>query len=260
MTAHQLSLSLDGRAAIITGAANGLGLAIAGKFFASGARVLMIDVDPAVSARAKEIDPAGDRTCALVADLSETGAASFVFETATKKLGQVDTLVNNAAWSLHRPLLETTVADFDRLVAINQRAPYFLAAEFLRHVSQLPERPKDSAILNIASVNALAGNANLVAYAGTKGAIVAMTRALAVEMAAQGIRVNCISPSTIDTPAARKVIAEGKITTEGLLGKCLVKQFISPEEIAGLAAYLCSSAAACVTGANWVIDCGYTAH
>lgn len=260
MTERYLSISLDGRAAIITGAANGLGHAIARKFVASGARVLLVDIDPAVSMRAKEFDPAGNRAFGLVTDLVENGAASFVLQAAADKLGHVDALVNNAAWSLHKPMLEMTVADFDRLVAVNQRAPFFLAKEFLRHVSESPEKPKDAAMVNIASVNALAGNANLVAYAGTKGALVAMTRAMAVEMAPMGIRVNCISPSSIDTPAARKVVAEGRTTVDDLLDKCLIKRFISPEEVAGLVAYLCSPAAACVTGADWVIDCGYTAQ
>jgi NAD(P)-dependent dehydrogenase (short-subunit alcohol dehydrogenase family) len=257
---QHLSASLEGQAAIITGAANGLGHAIAREFAASGARLLLVDIDPAVSLRAAEIDPTENRVFALVTDLSETRAAQRILRTGAEKLGHVDIVVNNAAWSLHKPLLEMTTEDFDRLTAINQRAPYFLAQEFLRHVSESRARPKDAAILNIASVNAIAGNANLVAYAGTKGAMIAMTRAMAVEMASQGIRVNCISPSTIDTPAARKVVAEGKITMEELLDKCLVKRFINPEEVAKLAAYLCSSAAACVTGANWVIDCGYTAH
>jgi hypothetical protein len=82
----------------------------------------------------------------------------------------------------------------------------------------------------------------------------------AVEKALLGIRVNRTSPSTIDAPAARKVIAEGKAKMEDLPGKALIKRFINPEKVAKLAAYLCSSAAACVTSANWVVDCGYTAH
>ena len=237
-----------------------MGLAIARRFVASGARVLLVDVNPVVSSRPREIDSSGIGAFGLVKDLTENDAARVILQTAVENMGHVDALINNAAWSLHKPILEMTFADFDRIVAVNQRAPFFLAQEFTRYVSKAPQKPRDPVVISIASVNALAGNANLVAYAGTKGALVAMTRAMAVEMAPLGIRVNCISPSTIDTPAARKVIAEGRLSAEDLFDKFLVKRFITPEEVAGLVAYLCGTGAGCVTGANWIIDGGYLAQ
>jgi NAD(P)-dependent dehydrogenase (short-subunit alcohol dehydrogenase family) len=152
-------------------------------------------------------------------------------------------------------MTEVTTAEFDRLVAINQRAPFFLAQEFVKQLKQ----PNDPAIVNIGSINALRGNPNLVPYAGTKGAIVAMTRAMAVEMADTGIRVNSICPSAIRTHVTQGLIDTGVIVPEELFRKYLIKRFSSVEEIAELVAYLCSDAAHYVTGATWEIDGGYGA-
>jgi NAD(P)-dependent dehydrogenase (short-subunit alcohol dehydrogenase family) len=157
-------------------------------------------------------------------------------------------------------MLEVTVAEFDRVVGANQRAPFFLAQEFLRHISRADVRPRDPAIVNIASVNALVGNANLVPYAGTKGALIAMTRAMAVEMQDLHIRINSISPAAVRTFVTENLIASGVIDPPKLLANYLVKRFASCEEIAELVAYLCSESATYVNGANWVIDGGYTAQ
>jgi NAD(P)-dependent dehydrogenase (short-subunit alcohol dehydrogenase family) len=245
---------------VVTGAANGLGLAIARRLCAGGARVLLVDSDKTVLSRVGEKDLPGARTFAVVKDLSEPDAASFVFDEVSKTLGLADILINNAAWSFHKPMLEVTVAEFDRLVGVNQRAPFFLAQQFLRHISQAAVRPRDPVIINIASVNALVGNPGLAPYAGTKGALVAMTRAMAVEMQEFKVRVNSISPAAVETFVTKNLIASGVIVPSKLLENYLVKRFASCEEIAELIAYLCSEAATFVNGANWVIDGGYVAQ
>ena len=222
--------------------------------------MLIVDSDKTVLSRVGEKDLPAARTFAVVKDLSEPDAAPFVFDQVDKTLGLADTLINNAAWSFHKPMLEVTVAEFDRVVGVNQRAPFFLAQEFLRRISQAAVRPRDPAIVNIASVNALAGNPNLAPYAGTKGALVAMTRAMAVEMQEFNVRVNSISPAAIETFVTKNLIASGVIVPSKLLEDYLVKRFASCEEIAELVAYLCSEAATYVNGANWVIDGGYLAQ
>jgi meso-butanediol dehydrogenase/(S,S)-butanediol dehydrogenase/diacetyl reductase len=220
----------------------------------------MVDSDKTVLSRVGEKDLPTARTFAIVKDLSEPDAASVVFEEVLETLGLADTLINNAAWSFHKPMLEVTVAEFDRVVSVNQRAPFFLAQEFLRHISRADVRPRDPAIINIASVNALAGNPGLAPYAGTKGALVAMTRAMAVEMQEFNIRVNAISPAAVETSVTKNLIASGVIDPPKLLADYLVKRFASCEEVAELVAYLCSEAATYVNGANWVIDGGYLAQ
>lgn len=170
------------RRAVITGAANGLGLAIAKRLSGDGALVLLVDSDSTVSSRVTENGFTAERTFALVKDLSEADAAQAVFERSASTIGLVDTLINNAAWSFHKAMSEVTVPEFDRVVSINQRAPFFLAQAMLKQISEAKARPHDPVIINVGSVNALVGNPNLVAYAGTKGALTTMTRAMAVEM------------------------------------------------------------------------------
>lgn len=248
------------RRAVVTGAANGLGLAIARRLLADGAEVLLVDSDTTVLARIKETDFASGKAFAVVKDLAEPDVGTAVFNTVARTLGVADILVNNAAWSFHKPILEVTREEFDRVVAVNQRAPFFLAQEFLRRISETAKEPDDPVIINIASVNALAGNPNLVPYAGTKGALAAMTRAMAVEMKEFGVRVNTISPAAVETYVTKNLIATGVIDPPKLFEKYLIQRFASCEEIAGLVAYLCSDSATYVNGANWIIDGGYLAQ
>ena len=248
------------RSAIVTGAAHGLGLAIARRFSVDGAKVLLVDCDSVVASRVREKEFAGDKTFALVKDLSDPDAASVVFEEAVRTLGSINALINNAAWSFHKPMLEVTGAEFDRLVSINQRAPFFLSQELLRHIAQAPSPPSDPVIINVGSVNAMVGNPNLVPYAGTKGALTAMTRAMAVEMKEFKVRVNSICPAAIETYVTKNLIVKGVIDPSTLFENYLIKRFASCDEIAELVAYLCSSAATYVNGANWVIDGGYLAQ
>lgn len=254
------SLDLKGCSAVITGAGNGLGLAIAQRFVAGGAKVLLVDQDPVVLKRVGSDDLPTTHAFAMEKDLAESDAAVAVFQNARKTLGEVNVLVNNAAWSFHKPMLEVTQEQFDRLVHINQRAPYFLAQEFCREVANAKTRPANLAVTNIASVTALRGNSNLVAYSGTKGAVVAMTRAMAVELRPWGIRVNSISPGAVETAFTRSLIASGVIDPPKLFEKALVKRFATCEEISDLVAYISSPRAAFVTGANWVIDGGHLAY
>jgi 3-oxoacyl-[acyl-carrier protein] reductase len=256
----QGSLDLQGSTAIVTGAGNGLGLSVARRFVAGGAKVLLVDQDKVVLSRIGTDGLPSHSAFALVKDLADDDSATVVFEAATRALGQVSTLVNNAAWSFHKPVLDVTHAEFERVVRINQRAPYFLAQEFCRAVTNAKTKPPNPAIVNIASVNALRGNPNLVAYAGTKGAVVAMTRGLAVEMGPLGIRVNSISPGAVETAFTRSLIDSGVIDPPKLFEKAIVKRFAHCDEIADLAAYLSSARAGFVTGANWVIDGGYLAY
>jgi NAD(P)-dependent dehydrogenase (short-subunit alcohol dehydrogenase family) len=250
---------LMGRTAIVTGAGNGLGLAIARRFVAGGAKVFLVDQDKVMLERVGSDDLPSSMASALVKDVADDDAATVIFEAATKALGPVNVLVNNAAWSFHKPMLEVTHSEFERVVRVNQRAPYFLAQEFCRAIVNAQSKPADPAIVNIASVNALRGNPNLIAYAGTKGAVVAMTRGIAVEMGPYGIRANSISPGAVKTAFTESLIRSGVIDPPKLFETSLLKRFASSEEIAELVAYLASSRAAFVTGANWVIDGGYCA-
>ncbi len=248
-----MSYDHSNRRILVTGAAHGLGLGIARVLAAAGARLVLADVDSKVCERAGEAGFSA-RAVALVRNLAEPDAARWLIEESIRALGPLNGLVNCAAWSFHKPALETTIVEFDQVVAINQRAPYLLACEFVRHLS-IAEN--DACIVNIASVNALVGNPNLAAYAGTKGALAAMTRALAVEFAPR-VRVVAISPGSVRTHVTEQLIECGQIDPVTLLDSALIKRFIAVEEIGELASFLFSAAARSVTGANWVFDGGYT--
>jgi NAD(P)-dependent dehydrogenase (short-subunit alcohol dehydrogenase family) len=248
------------RSAIVTGAAQGLGFAIAQRFAAEGGNVLLVDRDPKVLSLIGQNGLPTPQCIALQQDLASPEAARVVFAAAVEKFGHVDTLINNAAWCLYKPFRETTLDEFDLSVAINQRAPYLLAQEFSRHIEQSQGAVKNPSIVNISSVNAQAGNANLVAYAGTKGALEAMTRAMAVELAPLGVRVNSVGIGAIDTPTARKFVEDGVFESDKRFDKFLVKRFATSQEVAELVWFLCSPACGCVTGANWAIDGGYLAQ
>jgi NAD(P)-dependent dehydrogenase (short-subunit alcohol dehydrogenase family) len=248
-----MSYDHSNRRILVTGAAHGLGLGIARVLAAAGARLVLADVDSKVCERAGEAGFSA-RAVALVRNLAEPDAARWLIEESIRALGPLNGLVNCAAWSFHKPALETTIVEFDQVVAINQRAPYLLACEFVRHLS-IAEN--DACIVNIASVNALVGNPNLAAYAGTKGALAAMTRALAVEFAPR-VRVVAISPGSVRTHVTEQLIECGQIDPVTLLDSALIKRFIAVEEIGELASFLFSAAARSVTGANWVVDGGYT--
>ena len=173
---------------------------------------------------------------------------------AVERWGYFDLLVNNAAWSLHRPFLDVTPAEFDRLVAVNQRAPFLLTQCFAG-----PAASGDRLVVNISSVNAVSGNRNLVAYAGTKGALEAMTRAMAVELA-PAVRVNAIRPGSIDTAALHDAIANGQVDPDEHWRDFPIPQATQPADLAAILMVLLSPAARTITGTTWTVDGGYTAH
>jgi glucose 1-dehydrogenase len=247
--------SLKSRAIVVTGAAQGLGLGIARRLAGAGARLVLVDRDPAVKDRLA--DPLlSNLAIALVRDLAEPDAARDLMHSAFEKMGEINGLVNCAALSFHKAFSETTISEFDNVVAINQRAPFFLSQEFAKAVCQ---GTADPCIINIASVNALVGNANLIAYASTKGALVSMGRAMAVELAPR-IRVVTISPGAVLTKNTENLMAEGQIVVQPMLNRYLVKRFITVEEIADLVAFLFGPSAASITGCNWIIDGGLTSQ
>jgi NAD(P)-dependent dehydrogenase (short-subunit alcohol dehydrogenase family) len=250
-----LNIDLRHRTILVTGAAQGLGLGIAHRLARTGARLVLADCNPVVMDHPADAIFANSAH-AFVHDLSEPGAAQELVRSALGKVGHLDGLVNCAAWSFHKPLSETTVAEFDRVVAVNQRAPYFLSQEF---ANALGDDSSDPCIVNIASVNAVIGNRELTAYASTKGALVAMGRAMAVELAPR-IRVVTISPGAVLTKYTENMIAQGEMDVEHLLSRLLLKRFMNVDEIADLVVFLFGPSARSITGSNWVIDGGLTAQ
>jgi NAD(P)-dependent dehydrogenase (short-subunit alcohol dehydrogenase family) len=245
------------RKVVVTGAARGLGRAIAMRFVADGAKVLLVDLDPTV----KKVATRLSKQCyGMEYDLTHPDCGDRILAEAQACLGGCDTLINNAAWSLFCPLTKVVVEDFDRLVAINQRAPFLLTQAFARLLDHARKKTHDPCVVHISSVNATSGNVNFIAYAGTKGALESMTRAMAVELAPKGIRVNAVRPGLMGTENARSFFESGALDPEKFWEQYLIRYPTPPGDVADIVAFLCGKSARTITGTVWAADGGYEAH
>jgi 2-keto-3-deoxy-L-fuconate dehydrogenase len=234
---------LDNQRAVITGAASGIGRAIAALFAASGARVIPVDLKPIPG------DPNS-----VACDVSDETSVNAAFSS----FGPIDILVNSAGVSHIGTVLSTTAADFDRLFRINVRGTYLCMAAAAREMTQR----KSGIILNMASIAATAGLADRFAYSMTKGAVLSMTLSAARDLLPYKIRVNCISPARVHTPFVDDYVAKNYPGREAETYKALsasqpIGRMGTPEEVATLVLYLCSPAASFLTGADIPLDGGF---
>ncbi len=246
----------DGAFALVTGAARGLGFAIARAFHAAGASVLLNDRETAAVEAAIERLGGGDRLIAAPADLSTASGAAQAVEPALR-VGKLDILVNNAAVNVERPIAETDDAHWDQHLAVALKAPFFTVQPAL----PLLMRSKGT-VINIASELGLHAIPNNVAYVAAKHGVLAMTRAMAIELAGTGVRVNALCPGTIDTELMRdcaEASGDADAYYRAFRAYHPVGRLASPEELAAFVLCLASPAAAYMTGSSIAIDGGSTA-
>jgi NAD(P)-dependent dehydrogenase (short-subunit alcohol dehydrogenase family) len=247
------SIDLKNKRAVITGAASGIGLAIARTFAENGASVVLLDLHEAQVTEAAKALQASAR--AVACDVSsESGVAA-----AFAQIGSpVDILVNCAGIAHVGSLQTTTPADFDRLYNVNVRGTYLC----MKAAIDTMLTAKRGVILNMASIAATCGLADRFGYSMTKGAVLAMTLSVAKDYIAHGIRCNCISPARVHTPFVDGFLAKNYPGHEAEQMKVLAQsqpigRMGTPEEIATLALYLCSDAASFLTGCDYPIDGGF---
>ena len=235
--------------ALITGAGGGIGAATARLLAESGWEVCGLDLTPPPSV-----------ALALAGDVADEATWTRAAEAVQARFGRLDALVNNAAVQICGPLVETEPADFDRVLAVNVRGPY-LACRAL--VGLL--RVGGGAIVNVSSVHAVATSANIAAYAASKGALLAMTRALAIELAPDGIRVNALLPGAVDTPMLRSGLGRGHMEAGAVqtqldeLGRrTVIGRVADPMELARAIRFLCTDESSFMTGAPLIVDGGAT--
>jgi NAD(P)-dependent dehydrogenase (short-subunit alcohol dehydrogenase family) len=248
-------LTSDGKRVLVTGAGTGIGRAIALEFARAGAHVALHYCHDATGAATAvdEICQRGGQAKAFKADFNSVEEARKLADDAIAFLGGLDVLINNAGITMNRPFEQVTPAQFDTLYHVNVRAQFFVAQAALPALLQRG----GGVIINISSIHAFEGYAQHSVYAGTKGAIVAMTRELAIELAPRGIRVNCIAPGAIEVANYYKAMpdfdpkAAGQLIPAGFIGQ--------PIDIARAAVWLASDEARFIVGQTLVIDGGTTA-
>jgi 2-keto-3-deoxy-L-fuconate dehydrogenase len=250
--------SLSHKTAVVTGGGSGIGQAIAVVFARQGAVVEVLDLTAeAAEATVQKILAEGGQAHGSACDVGDGAAVAAVFGDIEARRGKIDILVNNAGVAHIGNLVTTQEADLDRLYRINIKGVFFCAQEAVnRMVAQ-----GGGVVLNLCSIASMMGLADRFAYSMTKGAVETMTYSIAKDFIAQGIRCNCICPARVHTPFVDGYLAKNYPGQEAeMFAKLSAAQPIGrmakPEEVAGLAVYLCSDEAAFVTGAAYLIDGG----
>ena len=246
-------MSLAGKKILITGGAQGIGRGLAERFLAEGARVMIADIDDAAGRETEqELQAAGEVRFFRADVASEEEVGRLVAQTLNT-FGGLDVLINNAGIMIRRPLTELSLAEWNRVLAVN------LSGAFLCARACAPAlRQTKGALLNIASTRALMSEADTESYAASKGGLLALTHALAVSLGPQ-VRVNCISPGWIDVSGwAKKSDRVQEELSAADHAQHPAGRVGTPQDIASLAVFLCRSENSFITGQNFVVDGGMT--
>ncbi|MFL5296394.1 MAG: SDR family NAD(P)-dependent oxidoreductase [Phenylobacterium sp.] len=239
---------LQGRTALVTGAARGIGYATAERLRAEGARLLMTDVDPTVTEAAAALAQPY-----LVADLAQAGVVDALFAAADRELGALDILVNSAGViGRATPLMQLAEAEFDRVMRINLNAGLLATQAAARRMT--PRR--SGAIVNLASVAAIMAGGDQIPYAVSKAAVKQLTAMTALSLAPFGIRVNAVAPGPVETPMVAAVTGGDPDGLKRVLSRIPLGRIAQPQEIAAIVAFLASDDASYLTGQTLFADGG----
>ncbi|HEY4041568.1 MAG TPA: SDR family oxidoreductase [Rhodopila sp.] len=245
------SMRLDGRRALVTGAGRGIGLAAAAALAEVGAFVTLVArTSGEIEQAAQEIREAGGQAETLVLDVTDQRAVRAAVEAADR----FDILVNNAGTNRPRPFLDVTEEDYDVITGLNLRAAYFLAQAVARKMAV-----RGGSIIHISSQMGHVGGQNRSVYCMTKHGIEGLTKAMAIDLASLGIRVNSIAPTFIDTPLTRPFFQNAAFRDD-VLRRIKLGRLGTVEDLMGAVVFLAGDAAALVTGTALVVDGGWTAE
>ncbi len=256
-------MRLDGKVALVTGAGSGIGEAIARLYARQGAQVIVIDMrGDAAETVSAAIGEEGGAARAWKLDVADEAQVQAAIQEIAAAYGRVDILVNNAGVSHVGNLLETTVEEWDRVMRVNAFGVFLCAREAVRQM--LAQEPTGGVIINMASAAGLIGVERRLPYSTSMGAVISMTRAIAIDYVTQGIRCNAICPGTVDTPfvagyLARNFPGREEEVRQQLHARQPIGRMGRPDEIANAALYLAADEASFVTGSMLVIDGGWTA-
>jgi NAD(P)-dependent dehydrogenase (short-subunit alcohol dehydrogenase family) len=241
--------SLEGKVAIVTGGASGIGLAIVDAFLAAGAAIAVGDI----SCPAEPSEKADGRHRSYHLDLASTASIEAMVSAVDRDFGRIDILVNSAGLGVEASFLETTPETYDRLLSVNLRGTFFISQAVARRMTKTGA----GRIIHIASVSGMTGNALRAAYAASKSGVIGLARVMAVELASSGILVNTISPGPIETPLVKR--AHSPATRVAWGERVPLLRYGTPEEVASVALFLAGDASAYVSGQVIVVDGGFLA-
>jgi glucose 1-dehydrogenase len=247
-------MGLQGKVALVTGAAQGIGRAIALRLAQEGAAVAI--EDRVANDRAREtfaqVQATGARACLIEGDIGRVGADQRVVEEAVAQLGRIDILVNNAGVERRAGFLDVTEDDYDLVLNVNLKGVFFLTQAFARHVR---ERGDGGRVVNISSVHEELPFPHFASYCASKGGVKMLMRDLSVELAPLGITINNIAPGAIKTPINAHLLSDPELL-KALKRNIPLQRLGSPEEVAGAVAFLCGADAGYMTGSTLFIDGG----
>ncbi len=247
-----MSLRLEGKSAIITGAGRGIGKAIARKFLQEGARVLVCDVVPdRIAASARDLSQYGE-THALDGDVTDPAFCDALIQRSQESFGELNILVNNAGIAIVEPFLEHSEEAWNRTLDVNLTSMFLLGQRAAR---LMVSQGKGGAIVNMASTNGHVGEKALAAYNASKAGVILLTKTMAIELAQYNIRVNCVAPGFIITELTQQAGFD-QAAIDAYLEKIPLGRHGRPEDVANLFAFLASDEAGFITGDSVVIDGG----
>jgi NAD(P)-dependent dehydrogenase (short-subunit alcohol dehydrogenase family) len=255
------AMRLQDKVAVVTGGGSGIGRAISTRFAEEGAKVAVVDLDGETAAATSwEIDRTHRSAgMAVRCDVTSEAEVAQAFAAVTARWGRVDILVNCAGVGTTHDVVDTSLLEWEAVFAANVRGTFLTC----RAAIPLMRAERRGVIINMSSVAALVGLPQRAAYCAAKGAVAALTRAMAVDHVADGIRVNALAPGTIATPWVERLVAaadDPAATRRALIERQPMNRLGSPEEVAAAAVYLASDEAAFVTGTILTIDGGITAR
>jgi NAD(P)-dependent dehydrogenase (short-subunit alcohol dehydrogenase family) len=246
-------MTKESKVALVTGAARGIGLAVARRFLAEGFCVALLDIESDLLAASVAALNNPDNTLALPADVSDADAVAAAFAAVQARFGRLDALVNNAGIAVFKPLLETSQAEWERVMAVNLTGPFLC----IKAAAPLMREQGGGAIVNIASISALRASTLRVAYGTSKAGIVHLTKQAAVELSLLGIRVNAVAPGPVETAMAKAVHTPA--IRADYHDAIPLNRYGGEDELADAIYFLCSDRASYITGQMLAVDGGFDA-
>ena len=251
----------EGKIALVTGGARGIGRAISVHLALEGATVLLVDIlDDDGEKTSKAIRDKGGNADYLSCDITDSKQVEHVVAETVSRFGRLDALINNAGMGVTGPFTELAESDFDRIVAINLKGSFLFQQTVIR---QMLLQDTGGSIVNIASVGAVVGTPEFSLYTMTKHGLLGLTKSLAVEYAARGIRINAVCPGPVLTDMAKQLAREQGLDDPNSLAieqRVPMERLGKPSEVAEAVVWLCSDRSSNTTGSSLFVDGGYTAQ